>query len=84
MDLSLRRSGNVCWRCNRGEEAKPYFAKAYEVLSQDVWLVEKPHWKVEAANAFARIFAKVEKFVLMREIRGKFFVLHIRPIIFSS
>ena len=32
--------GECLLALNRGEEAKPYFAKAYEVLSQDVWLME--------------------------------------------
>jgi hypothetical protein len=26
---------------NRAEEARRYFAKAYEILSQDAWLAEK-------------------------------------------
>jgi len=32
--------GECLLALQRGEEAKPYFAKAYEVLSRDVWLVE--------------------------------------------
>lgn len=32
--------GECLLALQRGEEAKPYFAKAYEVLGQDVWLVE--------------------------------------------
>jgi tetratricopeptide (TPR) repeat protein len=32
--------GECLLALQRGEEAKPYFAKAYEVLSEDVWLVE--------------------------------------------
>ncbi len=32
--------GECLLALQRVEEAKPYFAKAYEVLSQDVWLVE--------------------------------------------
>ncbi len=32
--------GECLLALQRGEEAKPYFAKAYEVLSQDVWLME--------------------------------------------
>jgi hypothetical protein len=32
--------GECLLALQRGEEAKPYFAKAYEVLSQDVWLVK--------------------------------------------
>ncbi|MBI2334064.1 MAG: tetratricopeptide repeat protein [Chloroflexi bacterium] len=33
--------GECLLALNRGSEAKPYFAKAYELLSQDDWLVEK-------------------------------------------
>ncbi|MFN8413347.1 MAG: tetratricopeptide repeat protein [Anaerolineales bacterium] len=33
--------GECLLALNRAEEARPYFAKAYEVLSQDAWLVEQ-------------------------------------------
>jgi tetratricopeptide (TPR) repeat protein len=33
--------GECLLALNRKEESSPYFAKAYEVLSQDAWLVEK-------------------------------------------
>ena len=31
----------------RTQEAKPYFAKAHEILSQDTWLVEKEPERLE-------------------------------------
>ena len=33
--------GECLLELNRVDEARPYFAKAYEILSQDVWLAEK-------------------------------------------
>jgi tetratricopeptide (TPR) repeat protein len=50
----LEEIGECLLLLNRPEEARPYFLKAYEVLMQDVWLLEK----------------EPERFVRLRELGG--------------
>lgn len=39
--------GECLLRLNRGDEAAPYFARAYELLSQEKWLVEQDASRLE-------------------------------------
>lgn len=45
--------GECLLALQRGEEAKPYFAKAYEVLSEDVWLAENEPDRIARLKQFS-------------------------------
>jgi len=40
---------------NRSEEASPYFARAYTLLSQDTWLAEKEPQRLERLNKLRKV-----------------------------
>ena len=44
---------------NRKDEARPYFAKAYEVLSQDEWLAEQESDRTNALERIGRIITNI-------------------------
>jgi tetratricopeptide (TPR) repeat protein len=45
--------GECLLALHRAQEAQPYFSKAYELLSQDVWLAEKEPARLERLKAWA-------------------------------
>jgi tetratricopeptide (TPR) repeat protein len=45
--------GECLLALDRAQEAKPYFAKAHEILSQDRWLAEKEPARLERLNELA-------------------------------
>jgi hypothetical protein len=47
--------GECLLALNRVGEAQPYFAKAYKLLSEDLWLVEREPHRLERLRQLGRV-----------------------------